>query len=148
MIRITLDTNQLVRALMRPPELATFMMSWQSNRFRVVASHELLAEYERVLVYPDIRPLIFAELLRAYRSHLINLIEIVSLPMIAPVCRDPDDDKVVATAIYGRVAFLVSEDDDVKTPPVKRLLQQYGIQVISTEQLLAIVDSDNGQSNR
>jgi len=132
---------------MRPPELATFMMSWQSNRFRVVASQELLDEYERVLLYPDIRPLIFAELLRAYRSHLLNLIEIIPLLVIAPVCRDPDDHKVIATAIYGRVAYLVSEDDDVQTPTVRALLQQYGIYVLSTQQLLSVLDNHSPINN-
>ena len=62
------------------------------------------------------------------------------MPAIAPVCRDPDDDKVIATAIYGRVAYLVSEDEDVQTPTVRALLHQYGISVLSTQQLLNVLD--------
>jgi hypothetical protein len=37
-MRITLDTNQLVRALMRPPELATFVMAWEARRFNILHS--------------------------------------------------------------------------------------------------------------
>jgi|GEM_PF-4512453 len=48
-MRITLDTNQLVRALMRPPPLATFVMAWESRRFTVVGSSQLLDEYLAVL---------------------------------------------------------------------------------------------------
>lgn len=40
-MRITLDTNQFLRALMRPPELATFVMAWQARRFTVVCSNSL-----------------------------------------------------------------------------------------------------------
>ena len=72
-MRITLDTNQLVRALVRPPELATFVMAWEVRRFSLVCSPSLLEEYERVLAYPDIASLIYPELLRAFRSHLIQV---------------------------------------------------------------------------
>lgn len=51
-MRVIIDTNQLVASLLRPPELATFLMSWESARFTVVASAELIDEYERVLAYP------------------------------------------------------------------------------------------------
>jgi putative PIN family toxin of toxin-antitoxin system len=139
-MRITLDTNQLVKALMRPPDLATLIMAWQSNRFRVVASQDLIDEYERVIAYPTVSALILPELLRAFRTHLVNVIEVIPMPVIAPVCRDPDDDKVIATAIYGRVAYLVSEDEDVRTPTVQELLKQYGISVVSTQQLIEILD--------
>jgi hypothetical protein len=74
-MRIALDTNQLVRALMRPPELATFVMAWEARRFIVVGSRPLLDEYERVLAHPDVSGLIYPELLRAFRSHLIHDIE-------------------------------------------------------------------------
>ncbi len=44
-MRIVLDTNQLVQALMRPANLATFIMAWQSKRFTIIAAPELLDEY-------------------------------------------------------------------------------------------------------
>ena len=72
MLRIVLDTNQLVKALMRPPELATFVMAWESRRFTVLCSSELLREYQLVLNYPEIASLIYPELLRAFQSHLIH----------------------------------------------------------------------------
>ena len=40
-MRIILDTNQLLRALMRPPELATFIMAWQAHYFTIVCSPQL-----------------------------------------------------------------------------------------------------------
>ena len=50
-MRVVLDTNQLVAALLRPPELATFVMAWESARFTVVVSPELIDEYLHVPAY-------------------------------------------------------------------------------------------------
>lgn len=108
MLRIVLDTNQLVKALMRPPELATFIMAWQSRRFAALCSVELLTEYQLVLNYPEIASLIYPELLRAFQSHLIHDLEIIDLPQVPPLCRDPADDKVIATALYGRSHYLLN----------------------------------------
>jgi uncharacterized protein len=135
-LRIVLDTNQLVRALMRPPQLATFVMAWEARRFSVVCSYALLEEYARVLVYPDVAKLIFPELLRAFRSHLIHDLEIVEPITIQPVCRDPDDDKVIATAIAGNVDYLVTADGDLRTPEIVTLLQRAGITIISMDELI------------
>ncbi|MBN1891124.1 MAG: putative toxin-antitoxin system toxin component, PIN family [Thermoflexales bacterium] len=139
-MRITLDTNQLVRALVRPPELATFVMAWEARRFSLVCSPSLLEEYERVLAYPDIANLIYPELLRAFRSHLVQDIEVVAAPEMVPICRDPDDDKVIAAAIYGAVDYLVTEDGDLKEDAVARALKDAGITVISMSDLIKLLD--------
>jgi putative PIN family toxin of toxin-antitoxin system len=38
---------------------------------------------------------------------------VAPIPLQAPVCRDPDDDVVLATALAGRVDYLVTGDDDL-----------------------------------
>jgi putative PIN family toxin of toxin-antitoxin system len=143
MLRVVLDTNQLVAALSRPPQLATFVMAWESRRFVVVASPELLSEYEYVLDYPEIAQLVEPELMRAFRSHLFQEIEIVSLPEVPevpPVCRDPDDDKVIATAIVGQADYLVTEDGDLQTHTVRAVLAESGVSVASMRELTAQLD--------
>ncbi len=144
-MRITLDTNELVRALMRPPQLATFIMAWEARRFTVTASPELLDEYERVLSYRAIAALIQPELLQAFRSHLVHDIEVVTLPIIPRVCRDPDDDKVLATALYGNVDYLITADEDLRTPKVQSLLREAEIDVLSIGELIALLDRDAGR---
>jgi putative PIN family toxin of toxin-antitoxin system len=139
-MRITLDSNQLVRALMRPPQLATFIMAWEARRFSVVASRELVDEYDRVLSYPAVAALIYPELLHAFRSHLMHDIEVVALPNVPRVCRDPDDDKVLATALYGEVDFLVTADEDLRTPEIREILDTAGIGVTSMDELIDLLD--------
>jgi predicted nucleic acid-binding protein len=70
-MRVVIDINQLVAALVRPPELATLIMAWESARFLVIASPAMLDEYQRVLAYPEVARLIYPELLRTFRAHFI-----------------------------------------------------------------------------
>jgi putative PIN family toxin of toxin-antitoxin system len=99
-MRVVIDTNQLVAALVRPPELATLIIAWESGRFLVIASPAMLDEYQRVLAYPEVAQLIYPELLRTFRTHLLADIEVIVPPETPRLCRDPDDDKVIATAFY------------------------------------------------
>lgn len=127
MMRITLDT-------------ATFLMAWESRRFTVMASTELIDEYKRVLAYPEIALLIFPELLRAFQSHLMKDIEVVVIPEAIHICRDPDDDKVIATALYGMVDYLVTEDNDLKTVEISDILRGVGIEIVSSNELIKMLD--------
>ena len=139
--RVVLDTNQLIAALSRPPQLATFVMAWESNRFTVVASRELLDEYEYVFDYPQIRSLIEPELLRSYRTHLFQEIELVTLTEIPRLCRDPDDDKVLATALFGLVDCLLTEDNDLLTKEIKAILAASDIEVMSMSDWVKHLDT-------
>lgn len=140
-MRVVLDTNQLVAALMRPPELATFMMAWESARFTVVASPAMIDEYRHVLAYPDVASLIYPELLRAFTSHLLDDIELVE-PLETPrVCRDPDDDKVVAAAVYGLADYILTVDEDLMAPEVAATLEEMGISLTSGASLIQTLDS-------
>lgn len=136
-MRIVLDTNQLVWALARPPELATFVMAWASARFTVVCSDELLDEYEQVLSRAYIHKLIYPESLRAFRNYLIDAIDLIELSAFPAVCRDPDDDKVIATAIQGQADYLLTADEDILAPVVRRLLGQAGIQTATIDEFIA-----------
>jgi len=139
-MRIVLDTNELVRALMRPTELATFIMAWQSARFEIVASPELLAEYEYVLAYPEISSAISPESLRAFRTHLIHNITKVAISSDIKICRDPDDDKVIATAVAGSVARLLTQDEDLLTSDVLSFLLSHDVRVSTVDKLLVRLD--------
>lgn len=140
-MRIVLDTNQLVAALLRPPELATLVMAWESARFTVVASPELIDEYLHVLAYPGIASLIYPELLRAFQSHLLHDIELVEPPETPRICRDPDDDKIIAAAIYGLADFILTVDKDLIAPEVEGVLGQMGIAVTTGAILIQLLDS-------
>lgn len=73
-------------------------MAWESARFVPVALPALIEEYQHVLAYPEIADLIHPELRRAFRSHLLDDIELVAPIEMPRICRDADDDKVIAAA--------------------------------------------------
>lgn len=139
-MRITLDTNQFIRALMRPPDLATFVMAWQARRFIVVCSLPLLEEYILVMEYAEIAPLLYPELRRIFFDLLIHEMELVELYDIPRVCRDPDDDKVVATALSNNVNYLITDDDDLRTTSINALLADYGVELATIDELITMLD--------
>ena len=55
----------------------------------------------------------------------------MTLPEIPRVCRDPDDDKVIATALFGLVDCLITEDRDILANEVQAILAKAGIEVMS-----------------
>lgn len=101
----------------------------------------MLEEYRHVLAYPEVAALIYPELLRAFTSHLLDDIELIEPPEVPRLCRDPDDDKVVAAAIYGLADFILTVDKDLMTPEMAVTLQEMGIAVTSGVDLLRILDS-------
>lgn len=138
-MRVTIDTNQLVRALMRPPELATFVMAWVSRRIVVVCSPPLLEEYQRILNTPGIAELIYPELRRTFLNQLAVEMEMINLPQIPAICRDPADDKVIATAVYGMVDYLITADEDLRTRSVAELLRQEGIRLTTIDEMVLLL---------
>lgn len=140
-MRVVLYTNQLVAALVRPPELATLLMAWESARFVPIASPALIDEYQHVLAYPEIANMVYPELRRAFQSHLLADIEILIPPETPRLCRDPDDDKVIAVAIYGLADYVVTVDQDIWDDKIVTYLEEWGIGVISGDQLVRLLDS-------
>lgn len=140
-MRVVLDTNQLVAALIRLPELATLLMAWEAARFVPIASPALIEEYHHVLAYPEIADMVYPELRRAFQSHLLADIEILMPPETPRLCRDPDDDKIIAVAIYGLADYVVTVDQDLLDGEIVKYLEEWGIGVISGDQLVRLLDT-------
>ena len=78
--------------------------------------------------------------MRALRTYLLDLIEFIDLEPYPAVCRDPDDDKVIATAIQGQVDYLPTADTDIRARDVNDLLQRANIQVTTIDELIVKID--------
>ncbi|OGL18570.1 MAG: putative toxin-antitoxin system toxin component, PIN family [Candidatus Rokubacteria bacterium RIFCSPLOWO2_12_FULL_69_21] len=113
-MRVVLDTNTLISALLFSGTASRLVPLWQSRRITVLVSKEILQEYLRVLAYPkfqlgdhEIRALVeeellpFAETIRVRRR-------------LAVVRRDPEDDKFLECAVAGRAEYLVTGDRDLR----------------------------------
>jgi predicted nucleic acid-binding protein len=65
---------------------------------------------------------------------------LIELRPFPAVCRDPDDDKVVATAIQGNANYLLTADEDILASDVCQMLQQAGIRLTTIDEFIAQLD--------
>jgi predicted nucleic acid-binding protein len=70
-----------------------------------------------------------------------QLVRALMQPEIPAICRDPADDKVIATALWGAVDYLVTADGDLTTYAIVQMLHEEGIELCTTNDLLGLLDS-------
>ena len=109
-LRVVLDTNALVSALLFGGVPGRIVSLWEKGRIVPLVSRDVLLEYVRVLGYPkfaldaqDIKGLI--------EEHVLPYAEMVAVERTPRVVRDdPGDDKFLALISAGRADFLISGD--------------------------------------
>ena len=115
-MRAVLDTNILLSGLLwrgAPHSLLAFV---RNGTLTLVTSPALLAEFGDVIQRPKFQAILTKiatnplQLLADLRR-ITDIVDAPSLPI--PVCRDPDDDQVLAVALAGAVDWIVSGDDDL-----------------------------------
>src|SRR5215210_5923124 len=105
------------------------MAALAEGRFTLITSEPLLEELGLKLCLPRIRrrtgltPEEVADLIDALRE----MAEVVAVTGEVKLCRDPDDDVVIETALKGNAHVLVSRDEDLtRAPEVTGVLADYG----------------------
>ena len=108
-MRLLLDTNVLVAALIAHGACSEILE--HSVRQHEVVSSQALEELRQVLQRKfRQRPIdVRAALLLFGETFTI----VTPTPLESPVCRDPDDDVVLATALTGACAAIISGDQDL-----------------------------------
>ena len=118
MIRAVFGTNLLVSYLLthRPPVATLIDHHLARDDFLLVTAPELLAELDRVLSYPKLQQYYTDADRTRFVALVMALSEIVDLPEAVPrICRDPDDDRIIACAVVGEADVIVSGDHDLLT---------------------------------
>jgi len=142
-IRAVLDTNIWVSAILNPSGFpAEILRSFRNGDFLAVISEPIISEIADVLSRPRIKNkygIIEADILE-----LLILIEErcehVLLAGDIQVCRDPEDNGVIETAIKGHASYIVTRDDDIKfDKSVEAFLSQNNVAPISTARFLQII---------
>jgi putative PIN family toxin of toxin-antitoxin system len=116
-MRIVADANVLVSAaLARSPQSPSVLIleAVLDDRVELVVSPALLAELAEVLARPRIRRYVTADEAEEFVSYLSAHALFVADALDPPqVCRDPDDDYLVALARVTNADSLVTGDDDL-----------------------------------
>ena len=114
MIRVVLDTNVLVSALLfEKGRLAWIRHGWQGGRFRPVLAQPTTLELLRVLGYPKFG--LTPDEIERLLGELLPWSETWqnALASTEPLCRDPQDQVFLDLALGGRANALVSGDADL-----------------------------------
>ena len=138
MIRAVLDTNLLISYLLthRPPIATLIDHHLARDDIVLVTAPELLAELDRVLTYPKLQRYYTDEERTRFVALVMALGEVVDLPETIPrICRDPDDDRLIACAVVGEADVIVSGDNDLLA------LERVGdIPILTAAQFLAMLE--------
>jgi putative PIN family toxin of toxin-antitoxin system len=141
-MRIVLDSNVLVRVVISATGPAAAVHGRiQPPHHVLVTSVELLGDVADALRYPRLRAIhgfddaeINAAVLAFYsRSEKVLLLPASAIPA---VCRDRDDDFIIATAVEGHANVLCTRDKDLHDPTVVQYCQQHGVEILKDTELL------------
>lgn len=109
-MRVVLDTNVLIATFVSRG-LCAQLLEHCAEAHEMVTSAGLLDEYEEKLVRKFKLTTDLAGANAALLRSIMNVADPLPLPL--PVCRDPDDDLVLATAVAGGCACIVTGDEDL-----------------------------------
>jgi putative PIN family toxin of toxin-antitoxin system len=108
-MKVILDTNVLVSGIFfKGPPYRIFQI-WKKGQIEIVISHEILAEYRRVIQdlsthFPHIDISNLFEMI-TLKAHLT-----LALALHPQICDDPDDDKFFSAALASKTSIIISGD--------------------------------------
>src|ERR1700750_1267851 len=111
-MRVALDTNVLLSALMMPTNSppAELFAFWRTRKIDIVTSAEQIDEISRVTRYPRMRDRIPPALAGRLINRLRDLALVVDELLKVEVSSEPDDNFLLALSEAGNAQFLVTGD--------------------------------------
>lgn len=136
--RVVIDTNVLISGIIQRSGFPFKVVKlWEDEVIVLITSIATIEEAERVLNYPKIRKryaLTNDDISRTV-SNLLKYSVLVEDPPIPNVVeQDPDDNKILATALAGKADYIISGDMHLLT------LKNYrGIEIVTPKRFMEYV---------
>ena len=139
--RCVVDTNVLISALLQPSgRTAEVLSAIRAAGGVLLFSDETFAELASRLLRPKFDRYVAPATRQRFLGDLAGVAEWVTITGVVHVCRDPDDDKFLETAINGEADCLVTGDADLRT-----LDPFHGVRILTPRTFLELMRSaDNG----
>jgi uncharacterized protein len=143
-VRATIDTSAWISVILsRLGRAQPIVEALHSGRVTLVASEPVFTETAEVTERPRLIRTGEARLLaRSLMAMIRERAEFVQIAGNVRLCRDPNDDMVIETALRGAADVLVTEDKDLlEDPNVRAALAIAGVRVLSVALFLAEIDA-------
>lgn len=113
LIRVVLDTNILVSALLFKGNVSEIVSWWKEGKIVPLVSKETFDEFVKVLCYPKFS-LSEHEIEAILKDEVLPYFEVITIKtQERSGCRDPQDEKFIQCALSGNAQFLVTGDKDL-----------------------------------
>ncbi|MHB8362023.1 MAG: putative toxin-antitoxin system toxin component, PIN family [Patescibacteria group bacterium] len=134
--KVVIDTNVWVSGLVFGGTPGDILHQFIDEKIIVIISEEIITELHRIIItkFPLLKPKL--SLLEASIRKDSTLVYLGDYTV--RVSRDPDDNKIIETAIVGDADYIISGDEDLLS-----IGQYEGIKIIKPAEFLSI---DNGYS--
>ena len=143
-MKIVLDTCVLISALITkdtPPNL--LYKAWEKGLYELITSSEQLEEFSRVVKYPKLKKFLNSYEADQLNSSLHRFAHVMeSIPLVS-YSKDPDDNKIIATAIAGNANHIVSGDKK----DVLSLNNIQNIEIVTAKKALEIIENNKPNYN-
>jgi uncharacterized protein len=111
-VRAVFDTNVLIAAFLTEGVCSKLLMRARRTECELILSTDILQEFERILHTKFLLSRSeISDAMRVLTEATQEVCPIVN--SIVPVCRDPDDDKILACAQQVNAHYIVTGDEDL-----------------------------------
>lgn len=136
-IRVVIDTNVLISALLFGGNPARLIPLWKTGRIQPIASREMMEEVLRVLAYPKFQ-LSRKEIEFLLYEEILPWFEVIEAPAGSPfIAADPSDDIFLWCAESGKADWIISGDDHLL------YLKDFNIPIVRARQFLETIDAES-----
>lgn len=112
-MRLVLDTNVLISAILAPNSLPANVLSWGEKNGVVLYSDATLTELLSVLQRPKLDKYINSEDIEGLSIRIKYSWYCVPILRRVKLCRDPKDDRFLELALNGEASHLITGDTDL-----------------------------------
>ncbi len=137
---VVIDTSVWVSAFLNPEGFpARLIHAGKTGSFSIASSLPMLDELHEVLLRPRIMKIRRSTELdaEAFLASVIAVVQLVPISGEFRLCRDPDDDIILETAIRGNASYVVSRDEDMtRDLDLIDALRERGIETITVQRLI------------